>query len=234
MIARTGQRDEQQAPFPLQVLRVGDRVARPPSVSAEGAGTMPSATPMTATAWNSRPFMPCMVPTRTASLLDLADSETVRMPAASSAAAASFTIQLDRAATPIACGSMPSLAPGGHVPHQRLVLGLARPRRDDLRPAAVQRGTVAGERVRLVVQAGHARLAQRGDGEREDLLGGAVVDREALAASADVDADARQRDVVVVDPLVRVADDEHVVGPGRARRRAAAATARGAGPAPRR
>jgi hypothetical protein len=52
--------------------------------------------------------MPCIVPTRTAPLLDLADSETVGMPPALSAAAASFTIQLERAAMPIACDSMPS------------------------------------------------------------------------------------------------------------------------------
>ena len=106
--------------------------------------------------------MPCMVPTRTASFLVLADSETVGMPAALSAAAASFPIQLDRAAMPIACGSMPSLAPGGHVPHECLVLGLARPRRDDLRAAPVQGRTVTGERVRLVVQAGHARFPSAG------------------------------------------------------------------------
>ena len=60
-----------------------------------------------------------------------------------------------------------------------------------------------------------ARLPERGNGEREDLLGGAVVDRQPLAAPAYVDADTRQRDVVVVDPLVHVADDEHVVRPGR-------------------
>jgi hypothetical protein len=39
-----------------------------------------------------------MVPTRTASFLDLADGKTVGMPTALSAAAASFPIQLDRGA----------------------------------------------------------------------------------------------------------------------------------------
>ena len=41
--------------------------------------------------------------------------------------------------------------PGGHVPDEHLVLGLARPRRDDLRAPAVQRRAVAGKRVGLVV-----------------------------------------------------------------------------------
>jgi hypothetical protein len=85
VVAGAGQRDEQQAPFPLQVLRVGHRVVGGIG-QPEGAATVPSATPMTATAWNSSPFMPCMVPTRTASLRDLADSETVGLPAALSAA----------------------------------------------------------------------------------------------------------------------------------------------------
>jgi hypothetical protein len=48
--------------------------------------------------------MPCMVPTRTASFLDLADSDTVGMPAALSAAAASFPIQCERAVPRLGIG----------------------------------------------------------------------------------------------------------------------------------
>jgi hypothetical protein len=39
------------------------------------------------------------------------------------------------------------------------------------------------DHVRLSIQAGHGRLPEREDGEREDLLRGAAVDREPPAAS---------------------------------------------------
>jgi hypothetical protein len=81
--------------------------------------------------------------------------------------------------------------PACHVPDERLILGLACPRSDDLRAPAVQGRAVAGQRVGLVIQTGRGRLPERGDGEGEDLLGGAVVDRQALAAPAYVDAYAR-------------------------------------------
>ena len=51
-------------------------------VTAEGAGTTPSPTPNTATAWNSSPFIACIVPTRTASFFfDLLLSGSVATPA---------------------------------------------------------------------------------------------------------------------------------------------------------
>jgi hypothetical protein len=81
--------------------------------------------------------------------------------------------------------------------------------------AAAQRRTVAGQRVGLVIQPGDRRLAESGHGQGQDLLRGAVVHRQPPAAAAHVDADLRERDMVVVDALVSVADDEHVVGARR-------------------
>ena len=77
-------------------------------MTAAGAGTRPCSTPITATAWNSRPFIACMVPARTALGFPRPFSETVAMPSASSACRASRTSPADRAATPIACGSRPA------------------------------------------------------------------------------------------------------------------------------
>ena len=120
-----------------------------------------------------------------------------------------------RAAMPIACGSMPSPI----QPRTRSASAASSASRDPaamhLGSASVQRRAVAGQRIGLVVQAGDRRLAERGNGEGQDLLRGAVVDGQPAAAPAHVDADLRERDVVVVDPLVRVADDEHVVGARR-------------------
>lgn len=62
-------------------------------MTAAGIGTTPSDTPKTATAWNSSPFVPCMVPTRTASFDALAVSDAVLMPALSSAELACFPSQ---------------------------------------------------------------------------------------------------------------------------------------------
>jgi hypothetical protein len=44
---------------------------------------------------------------------------------------------------------------------------------------------------------------------------GAVIHRQPAAAAAHVDADFRERDAVVINALVRVAGDEHVVGAWR-------------------
>ncbi len=52
--------------------------------------------------------MACMVPARTAGVLLRPLSEMVVMPAAFSASRASRTRAADRAATPMACGSMPA------------------------------------------------------------------------------------------------------------------------------
>ena len=49
----------------------------------------------------------------------------------------------------------------------------------------------------------------------QDLLRGAVVNREPPAAAAHLDAEAGQGDPVVVDALVRVSGDEQVVGSRR-------------------
>ena len=68
MIAGPGARDEQDAPFALQILVVGQRILGRGSDRGPGRDHACS-TPMTATAWNSRPFMPCMVPARTAFLV---------------------------------------------------------------------------------------------------------------------------------------------------------------------
>ena len=68
MVPGPGAGHEQDAALPLQVLGVGDGV-----LAFRGdrrwPGTRPCSTPMTATAWNSRPFIACMVPTRTACVL---------------------------------------------------------------------------------------------------------------------------------------------------------------------
>ncbi len=63
---------------------------------------------MTVTAWNSRPFIACMVPARTAWTVCRPLSGTVTMPSAFSISRASRTRLADLAVTPMACGSMPS------------------------------------------------------------------------------------------------------------------------------
>ena len=72
---------------------------------------------------------------------------------------------------------------------------------------------IAGEVVGLdaVVEIVVVALAEQAQRPAEDLVGGAVVDPELLGASDDVDADLAQRGAPVVDPLMAVADDEHVV-----------------------
>ena len=57
--------------------------------------------------------------------------------------------------------------------------------------------------------------AEQRDRPGQDLLRGAVVHGEAPAAAAHLDAEAGQGDPVVVDALVRVSGDEHVVGSRR-------------------
>ena len=70
MVTRARAGHEQHAPLPLQILGVGDRVYSAGG-HRRGSRHLPSATPMAAIAWNSRPFMPCMVPARTAFFLPL-------------------------------------------------------------------------------------------------------------------------------------------------------------------
>ena len=71
VVAGAGAGHEQDAALPLQILGVGDGVLARRG-DRGGGRDLPCSTPITATAWNSRPFMPCMVPTRTACLLPLA------------------------------------------------------------------------------------------------------------------------------------------------------------------
>jgi hypothetical protein len=70
----------------------------------------------------------------------------------------------------------------------------------------------ADQRHAAEFQALH-RAGQHPHRPRQDLLGGLVVDAESVAASAHADPEARQGYPVLVDPLVRVADDEQVVRP---------------------
>ena len=83
------------------------RDPRSSGVTAAGSGTSPCSTPMTATAWNSRPFIACMVPARTPCVPPRPLSGVVVMPSAFSISRASRTRLADRAVTPMACGSMP-------------------------------------------------------------------------------------------------------------------------------
>ena len=64
-------------------------------------------------------------------------------------------------------------------------------------------------------------------------MGGAVAERQPGRAAADRYAEAAERDVAVVDPLVGVAGQEHVVRARARPWRAAASSARGSGPGPR-
>jgi hypothetical protein len=73
MVARPHASDEQQAPLPLKVLRMRDRINLDRR-DRRRCRHDPSATPTTATAWNSCPFIPCIVRTRTAFLFDLLPS----------------------------------------------------------------------------------------------------------------------------------------------------------------
>jgi hypothetical protein len=77
------------------------------AVIVAGSGTSPRSTPTTATAWNSSPFIACMVPAMTACAPPRALSGVVTIPAALSASRASRTRSADRAVTPMADGSMP-------------------------------------------------------------------------------------------------------------------------------
>ena len=158
--------DEQQAPLALQILRVSERIRRRHGSPLAGAGTTPSATPITATAWNSRPFHAMHGADADRVFRRLGgerDGRDPRRPSARRQPASAS--QLARAAMPIACGSMPSSTPAANSLGRVLLVSASRDRAAmRLGAAPVQGRVVAGERVGLVVQAGDRRLAERGDG----------------------------------------------------------------------
>lgn len=78
----------------------------------------------------------------------------------------------------------------------------------------MDRRPVAGQGVWFVVQADGGDGGEEPHRPFEDFLGGAVVDSQSPAPSADAYADAAKRDAVVVDALVRVGHDEQVVRAG--------------------
>lgn len=82
---------------------------------------------------------------------------------------------------------------------------------DQLWRGAVEGRAVAGQGLRAVVEVVEGLAGQQAERPVQDLVGGAVVDPEAVGASSDLDAHFRQAHPVVVDPLVGVADEEEVV-----------------------
>lgn len=109
--------------------------------------------------------------------------------------------------------------PGPHLRRQRVELRVPVGKPKDYGAAPVHGRAVTLQGVGPVVKAGDGRQAQHVDRPRQDLLRGAIADDQATAApAAYIDPQALQRHPVLPDALVRVADDEHVVGAVRDRR----------------
>ena len=97
---------------------------------------------------------------------------------------------------------------------------------DDLGVGAVRLGVVSAQGVRLVVETDDRLAGQNPHRDLQDLVRGAVVDRQPVGAATHLDAELGERDLTVIDALVRVGEYEQVVGTG-AHQRAEQAPLRG-------